>query len=65
MTMDQSQVNHMGFEGNLNTINIITKIKVEHVIFTRVTLLRLTKIAQEKVLFHIFSIQVKEKKSKK
>ena len=63
MTLGQCQVNHTGFEGGLNTINIITTIKDKLLISTRVTLL-MKKIAQEKVLFHIFSIQVATKKGK-
>ena len=54
MKMDQSQVNHTGFEGNLNTKNIITTIKVKHILYTLVTLIMLTKIPQEKVLFLTF-----------
>ena len=62
--MGESQVSHTGFEGNLNTITIVTTIKDKHIIFTRVTLLMQTKASQEKVPFRIFSIQMGIKKIK-
>ena len=34
MTLDQSQVTHTGFEGNLNIINIITTIKKKLYFYT-------------------------------
>ena len=65
MTLDQSRVNHTRFEGDLNTINVILSMKDKHITFTRVTLLMLTKIAQGKVLFHIFNMKVGYKKLKR
>ena len=36
MTLEQSQVSHMSFEGILSIINITNKNKDEHLIFTQV-----------------------------